>query len=61
MVVVDERADAAALVATVLSSAGFAVAVCTPGDAVVRALRDEGVAVCVVALPPGHDDAAAAL
>ncbi len=61
MVVVDERADAAALVATVLTSAGFTVATCGPGDAVVRSLRDEDVAVCVVALPPGHDDAAATL
>ena len=58
---VDQRADAAAMVATVLNSAGFVVATCAPGDAVVRALRDESVAACVVALPPGHDDAAASL
>ena len=49
------------MVATVLNSAGFVVATCAPGDAVVRALRDESVAACVVALPPGHDDAAASL
>ncbi|MFM7062800.1 MAG: hypothetical protein ACKO04_04805, partial [Actinomycetes bacterium] len=61
VVVVDERADAGAVVSAVLAAAGFQVATCAPGDTVVRALRDEDVAVCVVALAPGQDDDASAL
>ncbi|MFM7068511.1 MAG: response regulator [Actinomycetes bacterium] len=61
VLVVDDRSDAGTVVASVLNAAGFEVAVVAPGATVVRALRDETVTVCVVALPPGTDERSAQL
>jgi len=53
VLVVDDRADAATVVSAVLDAAGFVTATCGPGEEVLRALRDESVAVAVVSITDG--------